>query len=88
MLACRIASLGTWLTYDGEKNRFSVPSMGEDDDDVFSPSRVSTFALIATSGTFDRTGTWESQEDGKISDVEKDMSSPSTEHATEFDPYD
>jgi hypothetical protein len=87
-LACRIASLGTWLTYNSEKNRFSVPFMGEDDDDDFSPSRVSIIALIATSGTFDRTVTWESQEDGDISDVEKDMSSPSTEHAPVIDPYD
>jgi hypothetical protein len=71
-LACRIASLGTWLIYDGK--RLSVPSNDEDDDVV--PSRVSTFASIATSGNF-RTGTLESQ-DGETLGVEKDMSSPST----------
>jgi hypothetical protein len=63
-LACRITALGPWLIYD--RKRFSVSSNNEDDD--LMPSRVSTFASIATSGTFDRTGTWESQ-DGEKSDV-------------------
>jgi hypothetical protein len=82
-LACRIAALGPWLIYDGK--RFSVSLNGEEDD--LMPSRVSTFASIATSGPFDRTGTWESQ-DGEKSDVEKDMSSPTMEHAAELSPHD
>jgi hypothetical protein len=67
-LACRIASLGPWLIYD--RKRFSVPFNREEDD--LAPSRVSSFASVAMSGTFE-TGTWESQ-DGEKSDDEKDMS--------------
>lgn len=73
-LACRIASHGSWIVFDGEK--FSCPSTA---DGPF-PSRTSTFASATTVGS--RTGTWETR-DADQSDAEEDLSSPTTMLAAE-----
>ena len=62
-LAYRIASLGSWITFDG--NKFSAHST--------TPSRTPTFASATTASS--RTGTWESQ-DADLSEAEEDLSSP------------
>ncbi|CAG8955760.1 hypothetical protein HYFRA_00011627 [Hymenoscyphus fraxineus] len=80
-LACRIADLVPHLTYNGK--RFSIPSSSGEEIEL--PTRTSTFASVATSGSFDRVGTWESQ-DGIRSEGEdeEEVSSPATVHAAEL----
>jgi hypothetical protein len=79
-LACRIASRGSWIKFNGE--RFStvlsaLPSSADTEIGQLE-SRTSTFASATTVGSFNRAGTWQSGE-GDVeyqSDAEEDL--PST----------
>jgi hypothetical protein len=66
-LACKIAKLGPWIKYDGQ--RFSVPSSGPEIHPL--EDRSLTFASATT---VDRSQTW-SPAKTDISDAEEDSSS-------------